>query len=234
MNYSKSKARVDFIEVTAYLIDQSKFSTIKKNNINKEIQQTIFKSAIFQTSAALETYLETLLEDWIFLLGKNNKKISEVPEELILWICGKKQSHAFKDFLISGNESKLISQLKALKTIGQYYDPNSLVEGLLYKSDFVNDRKYPSPKNIKMLFARFGIENIFKDLARLGKKDFLKLLESFSDLRTEIAHQHPSKDITYLDLRQQITNIQTFVHYIDRLLHKRIQKISSLDCWNDA
>jgi hypothetical protein len=157
--------------------------------------------------------------------------MSDVPQELIAWTAGKRQLSAFKRYAFGGDESKFIKNLVSNTHLPALFDGNSKVIDLIGLSEHVRDRKYPSVKNMKAIFARFGVNDIFKTIQIKGKKDFKKVLESFADKRTEIAHQHPSPDLTYQDVKDNLEAIKHLINYLDRVLYSHICAVSGEDCW---
>lgn len=231
MSYEKSIARQDFEDTVKTFHSLSKDVSLKKRGISHEIQQCVYRNAIFQTSAALEEFIKSILEDWIHLLHKHKKKSSCAPKELIFWAVGKDQKSAFQQFVLTGDEGKFIAQLSGIKRLPTFFDEATEIKDIINIYEHIRDRKYPSKKNIIALFRRFGVNNLFKEVQIKGKKDYIKILESFSDVRTEIAHQHPTPDLTFNDIKQQLHSICDFVAKIDRVLYSHIIKTSGQDCW---
>lgn len=231
MSYKKSIARKEFEETVGVFIQQSKFADIKRNNIPHDVCQCVYRNAIFQTSAAIEEYLSSLLEDWIHLLHLHAKTLSDVPKELIFWSAEKKQTDAFKNYLINGDEDKFINALCSIKGLEAHFNGGNHAKEVIFLKANISDRKYPSIKNINALFKRFGISNIFREIHIKWKADYKNLLESFSDIRTEIAHQHPAPDITFKDVRNNLINMTDLISKIDRLTYSHIVRTSGSECW---
>lgn len=231
MPYLKSAARKDLEEAVYYYKALSKKSSLKKNKINYELTQCVYKTAIFQTSAALEEYIQSVFEDWITALHSNNKTIESVPNELVYWGIGKKSLHIYKKYLLDNNESEFIKDLINKNEIPPFYDNKSNVKSVINHMEFVRDRKYPSNKNISTLFNRFGMCDIFKKIHKKSKKDYRLILKSFSDKRTEIAHRFPSENLTHTDIKTNLHNVTEIVNQLDRILYSHVCKTSGTDCW---
>lgn len=227
----KSISRVEFENKADYFDGQIKFASNEKNGLTYDIQQCVYRNAVFQTSAALEEYLKSVLEDWIHSLHSNNKLISDAPRELILWAAGKKQRAAFQEYIVRGDEGKFIQDLSDLNDLNDFFVDSVLVKQVIHQTAHVRDRKYPSKKNIIALFKRFGIKDLFKAIEKEGKKDYKNILASFSDIRTEIAHQHPSPDLIFSDLQQSLDSISDLVAKTDQVLYAHVLMVSGEDCW---
>lgn len=231
MSYKKSSARKDFDEVIKFLLKQSRFSSVKNNNVPHDIQQCVYKTAIFQASAVLEEYVKTLLEDWIYSLKKEDRTIQQTPNELVCLARINRQINSYKKYIADGDEWKIIKTLKNDSVVGSYYAQDTKASEVLKSTAVIGELKYPSEKNLMKLFRRFGVENIFNAVAEKGKKDYKRLLRSFSDIRTEIAHTHPSKELTFSDIEKNLNKLSDFVVMIDRVMCSHIVKISGSECW---
>ena len=231
MPYTKSLARKDFEIVISDLKALSYSASLIKNKIPYDIQQCVYRNAIFQASSALEMYVKTILEDWIHQLHKHNHPLAMLPKELVFLTIGKKQKEAFKKYLINDSESDLVSGLMSLNTLPNYFDETTLVRDAIRAHEHINDKKYPSHKNIVTIFKRFGIKDIMKSIQIRGKKDYKKILESFSDIRTEIAHQYPSSSLTITDIKTQLYSILNLVSMVDTEMYWHVIKTSDINCW---
>jgi hypothetical protein len=93
------------------------------------------------------------------------------------------------------------------------------------------DRKYPSPKNLRRLFNRLGLPNIFALLNRLARRDTEALLTSFNDLRTEMAHSGMPVGLSSGDIRHRIKDVQLVVGCIDRTFYSHVCGPVGFQCW---
>lgn len=230
MPYSKSKSRKYFDLIILDLTKTVKDTGTPQSQIPNIILQSVYKSVIFQSSAALEDYLKSLFEDWLFMIDRNNILTNNIPKELVYWELGRRQVSIFKKYILNGDEKKFVNELSKENSFKILLSDNSHAKDLLTK-DFFMDKKYPSIRNIESLFARFGIKNIFDELGKTGRKNYRILLKSFSDKRTEIAHQYPSTDLTGLDTLNSLNFLINFVNCIDRVVHNYVTKTTGNLCW---
>ena len=91
--------------------------------------------------------------------------------------------------------------------------------------------KYPSVKNLKILYIRIGINDIFNEVARRGQKDYKSQLESFLSIREAIAHQE-APVMTFQDVERHLDNLIDFINKIDRVVYSHITKISGEGYWS--
>lgn len=231
MPYKISQARKDFDETLEQLTKAVKKAALKKNFIPNDIVQMTFRSAIFQCSAALEQYVSDILNDWIFLAKSNEKTYSKIPETLRLLAVAKRQLDAFKHFIAYGDEKALVDKISRnveIKNILQ--DEETITEVLSYELH-ISDKKYPSVRNLKSIFKRFGVENIFHETQSRGNKNYTSIIQSFSDIRTEIAHQNFDKYLTAQDVKSNLNNIKSFVNNVDRVIFSKVVNSSGIECW---
>jgi len=96
---------------------------------------------------------------------------------------------------------------------------------------FYTGVKYPSPKNLRRLFRRLGIDPLFSGLSAIAKRDVESLLTSFNDVRTEMAHEGMPVGLSVGDIKMRIKDIALVVGYIDRLFYNHVRKTTGPACW---
>ncbi|MDH5517603.1 MAG: hypothetical protein OEY36_07250 [Gammaproteobacteria bacterium] len=231
MPYRKSSARCDCEKAIKHFISQSKTASLKKNKIPYDIMQCVFKSAFFQSSAALEDYIKAIFEDWLTMLHKNNCNLNLLPSELINMAIINKNINAYKSFIVNGDEYSLMKKVMRNSQSKLLHDNSTKIKKVIHQSEYIADKKYPSEDNLLKAFRRFGINHIFNEVNRVGKRDFKFILKSFSDTRTSIAHEVVNINLTYQDVNVNLRNIIDFVQFIDKVLHKHVTKNSGSMYW---
>ena len=84
-------------------------------------------------------------------------------------------------------------------------------------SDFLEKKKYPSPKNLPQLFRRLGVEKIWVLVGRESRMNGELILTSLNDLRTSIAHEGKvPTGFSLVDFKTRITQMRRFVAALDR------------------
>jgi len=230
MPYTKSISRNEFDLSIDSRLKQSK--CISKEGISVDIRQAVYHAAIFHGCAALEEYLKNIFENWVYQLKHNNKTLKEVPTQLRSMLLVRKQHNAFSSYLFNSDESKIIGFISEDKTLLDGYSENTSASSFLNNANLIADRKYPSHKNLKSLFNRFGMPSIFHRIEIKGRKDYKLLLQSFLDVRTEIAHNHPPTALTNCDIKKHLTNLKDLVNQLDRIAYSQTLRISGSDCWS--
>lgn len=234
MAYTKSTARKDFQQNISTIINDINLASKSRNNIPFSIKQCVYRNAIFQTSALLEEYIKSILEDWIYMLHVKNKTLMDIPDELQFWTAGKKQQSTFQNFAYNGNESRFIDQLCSLDNLKELFMGTIKVKDVITQNENISDRKYPSIRNITALFKRFGINDVLNVTSQKGKKEYKMIIKSFSDRRTEIAHHHPTPDLYPRDVVSSIGSIDNFVAILDRVLFSHVVFHSGFECWKKS
>ncbi|TCL03687.1 HEPN domain-containing protein [Sodalis ligni] len=231
MGYTKSAARKDFEAHLAIYEEQVRYVSLKVNLIRDDICQCVYKNAIFQTSAAFEEYIKSILEDWIDMLLRRDATLDKLPKELLLFATGRLQKNAFSGLLLNGDEKQFINKISGIRNLKYFFTETSQIKGLVKSHEFVRDRKYPSEKNIKALFYRFGLDNIFDEINHRGKRDFKKVLESFSDSRTAIAHDHVTISLNLQEVKLKLQAVRDIIVVLDKVLYKHVCSISGPEFW---
>lgn len=91
--------------------------------------------------------------------------------------------------------------------------------------------KYPSEDNLKKLFHRLGVENVFARLSAQLKQDAIALLQSLGSLRTQLAHTGTVPGVSCKDVRDRLLDAERFVGAIDRLMFKITASNAGLPIW---
>jgi hypothetical protein len=193
------------------------------------IRDMAFQCAIFQTSAALESYLKLSIEGWAQAL-KTRSFGNRLPIASRGYLAAMKFQPHFQRFAFENDETRLISDLPnehnrwpildgpaALPT---WFDGKLLHEG----------SAYPSFKNLKRLFYRLGVSDFDAQLGERLQRDVELMIKSFQDIRTALAHAAPPT-ITFDDVSARIKDMCSLVAAIDRILYSHIIKHGGADCW---
>jgi hypothetical protein len=233
MPYTASLSRSEFLKQTDELVLHAKTETNKKlGTMPAPVMQLLFQSAIFRTSALLEEYLKDSISDWLSLADKSGLTCSSLPVNLKWYLVSNAHSPAYKEFYYLNDEKKLLEKLDAAPP-NIILSASSAITGILNSFIVVGNRKYPSIKNIKTLFNRIGISNIFHRLDAITRRNSEMLLQSFIDIRQAIAHQSPPR-LTYPEVKTYIRNVQGIVRALDRILYAHVIAHHGKNCWRTA
>ena len=229
MSYSNSLSLKDFRTEIKSILSTSRNSTYKYINLSTPAKEMIFQAAIFKTSALIEEYLKNIIYDWIYNIKKNSLTADTLPENLRFYFLSYKHLGAYQSFIQNKDERKLINKFKENSVNNLFYD-DQILSNEINARDIIQANKYPSVKNIKKLFQRLGVKNVFDLVSAKTKKQFPQSLQSFLDVREAIAHQNPPQ-LTYNDVKNNIETVDKFVSALDRIFFSIIIKNQGEKCW---
>lgn len=230
MPYTRSQARDDFETGTNSLKKVAKKVSYNSSPLKYEQKMLIFQSTIFLMSARIEEYSKDLIEKLIFNFRSKNALMSEIPENIRTKALIDNQLSHYKNYNHNSDERKLLERINCSK---QYYDllvSTNHFSNSIRANSILATNKYPSVKNLKILFFRLGINDIFNEIAIRGQKDYKSQLESFLSVREAIAHQ-VAPTLTFQDVERHLENLIDLINKIDRVVYSHIVKTSGDDYW---
>lgn len=230
MSYSKSRARVSFEQSIGDLLRLSRFASLKKNRISYDHQNLIYQSAIFRACAAIEEYLKTFAEDLLFELKAKAAKLSDVPLNLRASSLLYRQTETFKTYIVNGDEASALKRLQPASFPFSVCRDDDLLVDQIGKNDVLGTKKYPSIKNLKVVYNRLGIPDVIQEAHKRGKKDYTNRLESFLSVREAISHQIPPP-LTFEDVKRHFANILELLNQFDRISFSHMSKVSNKKFW---
>lgn len=231
MPYSKSRARQEFENKSVELISLARQISYKNVALSYEHKNLIFQSTIVLLCSSLEEYLRVFVEDLFFNYKSLSAAISEIPVNPRTFSLFHKQRTIYEGFINNRDEFKTLDRLNITNQhLYSVMDSTQTFVNHIDSKIIVNDKKYPSPKNLKILFNRIGIKSIFNETDRIGKKNYELLLRSFLDVRETIAHQE-STDLTFADVKRNFKNITDLLDKLDRASYRHICNISGHKYW---
>ncbi|WP_457586654.1 HEPN domain-containing protein [Ensifer canadensis] len=228
MAYKPSQHLVNFEARTKQLSANCQAAN-KFSQTQRDLRDMIFQCAIFQTCAALETYLKLLVESWIQDLRRNSLENS-LPNVSRGYLAAKKFEKHFTKFAFSGHELSLVEgivkeheQWPVLNAGNQF--PHYFDGAVLH-----SETTYPTLKNIKRLFSRLGIATVEAALAKRLKRDVDAMIEGFQGVRTALAHSAPP-DLTLPDVKRLVKDMKDLARAIDRIFYSHVLRHGGAACW---
>lgn len=231
MPYNKSQARVDFETGTKSLKQVAKKVSYRSSPLKYDQKLLIFQSTIFLMSAKIEEYTKVLIEGLIFSYKKNGALMSEIPENIRTKTLIDNQLMHYKNYNHNSDERKLLERLSCTNSYYDLLDLTSTFSRSISSKNVLANNKYPSVKNLKILYLRIGINDIFQAVAKKGKKDYKSQLDSFLSIREAIAHQE-APVMTFQDVERHLDNLIDLINNIDRVVYSQIVKVSGEKYWN--
>lgn len=230
MPYKKSQSRKDFEESTKSLISVTKKISFKSSSLTYEQKQLIYQSAIFLMSPKMEAYSKSLIESIIYNYKSRGATTDELPDNIINRTIIHNQLSHYRNFINSSDEKKLLESISYKNSYYKMLDDNHVACDFIHASPILATNKYPSIKNMKILYFRIGIKDIIKSIQFKGKKDYKDQLESFLSVREAIAHQE-GPPLTFVDIERHLNNLLEIINNVDRVVYSHITKISGEKFW---
>lgn len=233
MPYTKSHARVEFDSTIEKYKSLAK-STEKISNkiLSYDHKSMIFQSIIVALSSAMEEYHNNILDLMFYNMRIKGIRMGQLPINSRLLHVLSITSECTRGYLYDRDgEANTLCKLFDRKTeLKRLIDDDELFDIPSFYKSIIGDKKYPSERNLKTLYSRLGVKDIFAVLHAKGHKNYKILLRSFGDLRSAIAHVG-GKDVTYKDVKEQIVFVSDFVYMLDKELYSICLSSSGRSCW---
>lgn len=230
--YRQSRARKQFDSALSDVLKAIRASHGKK--VPTEVRAYVLCAAMVLASASIEAYLEDILSCWCNAVGSSGKTATELPPELRAHLInGTSMADAYKRYLMTGNETELRTALALL-----FDDPEtSLIVGSAPIPTFdakriYGKKRYPSVDNIKSMFFRIGIDRIFGKLSRRMSRNAEFELQSFNDVRNQLAHQGKLVGISAADVKSCLERLRRFIGALDREMWYYFKIFPGLSGWS--
>jgi len=230
MSYKKSRARIEFEDGTKSLKSTVRQVSFKSSTLTYEQKLLIYQSAVFLMSAKIEAYNESLIKDIIFNYKSRKAKISELPDNVVTKTLMDRQLTHYRNFINNSDEKNLLEKISHRNPYYKQINQNEEITDFINANGIIATNKYPSIKNLKILYFRIGITDILKAIHIRGRKDYTTQLESFLSVRESIAHQE-IESLTYLDVERHLNNLLDIIKDIDRVVYSHIAKLSGEKYW---
>jgi hypothetical protein len=138
-----------------------------------------------------EVYIKTVVEDSLAALTASPPPIDRWPDLMLGYLLHKTENLAsnYRRYSIDEDETAIMKKVaETARKIVEWGSGSSVITAPS-SSDFLDKKKYPSPKNLPQLFRRLGVNAIFAVIGKEGKMNAEMILTSLNDLRTDMAHE---------------------------------------------
>jgi hypothetical protein len=232
MAYICSRARKQFETEVSHLLDTVREAHSRQCS-STAVREFALCSAVLLCSAKLESYIEDLLADWGNSVNAKGVMTDRLPRSTrAFFLTQTALTAAYRKYLVDDDEGALLSKLETLIAQNHFevaIDSRPMPRFAI--GAIIAGRKYPSPKNLRRLFNRFGVPDVFQILNRIAKRDAEALLTSFNDLRNEMAHVGMPVGLSAGDIKQRIRDMKVVVGCIDRVFYSRVCRYVDPSCW---
>ena len=232
MAYKRSKARAELQSAFTRIV--STVRAVDTNNADTNVRDFVLAASIFLAHAELENYVSDLFAGYASAACAKATNGSALPALL--------RSHLFLEKAnlrtIIGSFITGKSELDILKALASSlrHSAGSIVNDAVPLSPFVGRdiltlQKYPSQDNLRKVFSRIGVMNIFDRASRHLRQDASALLESLGSLRTQLAHTGTLPGVSPRDIKERLKETERFVGAIDRVMFKETAGVFGSATW---
>lgn len=229
MPYTISQHRKDF-EIRTNELRKASSIAQRDANVPAVIRDLVFQCCILQTSAAIEEYIRSVFDGWAFKVRNSAQSFASIPMRTRAAIAKERLLPHFLGYNYTSDEKVLLQKLEGEADIWPMLQGVAPITATFEGRTIFDSRKYPSEKNMKVLFARIGIDNPFDQMASVMKADAELRLTGFNSIRTALAHSNPPQ-LTHLDVKREVLNMQSIVRAVDRVLHRHLTRQCGVSAW---
>lgn len=186
--------------------------------------------------AQLEVYIRNFVEDSLSAISSTSPAFDKWPDQMMAYLLhkGERLGAEYRKFGISEDEGAILLKLAATARKIVAWGDGGALPAPVDASEFLEKKKYPSPKNLPQLFRRLGIHQIWAIVSAAGRMNSELILTSLNDLRTDIAHEgRVPPGFGLNDFRDRLDKMSRFVAALDRGVSKHFcGNIMSRTAWN--
>ncbi len=224
MAYSKTASRKEFDEwkkKALSTIRRANKSYTKKYNIS----DYMLCAVLILTHARFENYFKDIVKYTIDEINSAQMQTNSLPGRLREAELMAMLPHSYlKRYYMWENERNLLDKLNHMLNSSEWVWAKNDHVGMLTIRAVLNDQGYPSPKNLKNVFYKLGID-IFVELGKRLKTDAAVLLDSISGLRSEMAHIGMPPLVTPSDIGHKVSELARVVGCIDRIVQRKLNEV---------
>lgn len=216
MSYRLSRARREFEAQLELVLKELSplYKAAQKHGGGSRLLAAYYVLAYSQ----LEVYVGSLVEDSLTVLNNTIPAIDRLPDLMLGYLIhrGENLAEDYRRFGVDGDEGAILKKVSQIARKVVSWSGNA---GWLSAeaAEFLEKKKYPSPKNFPQLFKRLGIDKIWAVLGRTGRMNAEMILTSLSDLRSGVAHEgRVPPGFGLADFRDRIDQMKRLVAALDR------------------
>ena len=208
-----------------------------------DVQEYFFMATILVAFASLESYFDDLFDRIAKGLGAIHgtpqAQLLDAPLKAVLLTCVPQLEDAHRRLLGMNDSADYLKFMERsaasplLAFIGGGAGPAFSLQG----SQLHQNKKYPSPDNVRRIMTRIGASTFFSQLDQRFHFQSENWLQALNDIRTEVAHQGtlPQQVGTVADVHAYLGRVYLFAKRTDRIVYDHVRKSAALgDAWWNA
>ncbi|MGF6663310.1 hypothetical protein QF000_004978 [Paraburkholderia atlantica] len=221
MSYKKSRARTQLTVAYKGISDRLKVADGK--GVDPMLREYVISAAIFLAHAEIENFIADVVAGFSQGVLAKAPKGSSLPGNLRshLFLTKANALQIFGNYLVGSSEKELLKSFTSAinGSAGDLLNDQKHITNINGK-EIYGTLKYPSEDNLKKLFFRLGVNDLFQQLSAHLKQDAVALLKSLGSLRTQLAHTGTLPGISCKDVRKKLDDAERFVSALDRLMFR--------------
>jgi hypothetical protein len=201
--------------------------------LHADLKNYVLGASVIFLHAKLENYISDLFNGICQEACRVKLEATQIPESLLGWLfLADGHLERSRSFVARNDEYEF-----ATKT-GSYIN-NELLLGRtnylqLERFKGIADKAYPSVKNLKRMFKRIGINNIFILLKARLKFDVELEIISLNGLRGSLAHSGLDGSLSYKDVKNHIDKIKRTVAALDKETFYHLRRTCPIVFWKSS
>jgi hypothetical protein len=167
----------------------------------------------------LEVYIKGFVEDSLKAVNTSCPAFDVWPDLMLGYHLHKSENLAadYRRFSVDDDEGAILEKVAQIARKIAEWSRGTAPLRADEAADFLEKKKYPSPRNLSQLFKRLGVKRIWAVVGKAGKMNGELILTSLNDLRTEIAHEGKvPPGFSLGDFRERVKQMRRFVAALDR------------------
>jgi len=206
----------------------TKTATSRYRQDTNPLREAALSSAVLLGFAAFEDYVKQGVEEIFRLAQANSVEVRRLPSSV--------RSHVSISVHLkrwgATEPDRLLDQIESERVRGGFI---ALEDSGLIASRFstylLDGVKYPKPQNLRTLFKRMGIPNVYARMDAISRTNTSNLLTSFHDVRASLAHQGMQPGWNADDIASKLDELMIVARCVDRVLWTWTCGHLGASCW---
>lgn len=232
MTYKKSRSRTELENAIKDI--KSHLRLVDNRAANPSVRDYVIAASIFLAHAEIENFIADIISSFANGVQAAITKGSALPGYLQshLFLTKSNSVKIYSGFIAQNSEKELLKAFSAaIKGFAGNMVDDSRNISPFTGHDIYGNLKYPSHENLKKIFNRLGVENLFDQLSKILRKDSKAILESLGSLRTQLAHTGTLPGVSCRDVRDRLDDASRFVGALDRIMFSITTKHLGSNVW---
>ncbi len=230
MPYSTTAARNKALLRVKNLRVPFVYAKVRTRKLPTYVRDAVFQNCVFQLSAVFEDYIFDLLSGWFLKLQSNGANAGALPALTRSLAIIKSQEENFRRYIGDRDEATLAANIFGNPGVYLLMQDTEAIPSVDLDNLILKDKKFPSVRNLNVIFKRVGLPKISQEISRRTRLTFELNWQSFMDIRNALAHESPPS-ITDEDVDRYFSQIKKWVNAVDRTVYSHVVAVSGSGYW---